>query len=71
MVYHPNLCSYYDVLELNHEEVKISNEKNFVLISEFIDGGTITEFCSLYKDPKIFQKLITHIFLRTSLFTPK
>lgn len=63
MVYHPNLCSYYDVLELNHEEVKISNEKNFVLISEFIDGGTITEFCSLYKDPKIFQKLITHILL--------
>ncbi len=61
MAYHPNLCSYYDVLQLDYEDVDTSKEKNFVLISEFIDGGTIAEFCSLYKDPKIFQKLVLNI----------
>jgi serine/threonine protein kinase len=61
MAYHPNLCSYYDVLQLEQEDVDTSKDKNFVLISEFIDGGTISEFCSLYKDPKIFQKLLLNI----------
>jgi len=61
MAYHPNLCSYYDVLQLDQEDTDVSKGKNLVLISEFIDGGTIAEFCSLYKDHKIFHKLVLNI----------
>jgi hypothetical protein len=55
---HQNLCSYHDVISLEHKLENEINENDVFVVTELIDGGTIVEFCNLYKDKKVLKKLI-------------
>lgn len=58
---HPNIGSYLAIEEMEKENAFGETETIQVCAREWLDGGTLTQYCQSQKNPVILEKLLTGV----------
>ncbi|MFN8310072.1 MAG: protein kinase [Chitinophagales bacterium] len=59
--FHPNICAFYDLLEIEETNVLGEVEPQPIGILEYMNGGTITSYLSQHSDLNLRRKLIKDV----------